>query len=163
MKPLLPSLLFVCVASLGCASMQRQSLDETATLFHDDLRWGRLPTAEGTVDGAIRQAFTDHHRTWGSLVQVMDLEVESMRTSSLRGSVRLRVVWTRGDASTDLRESLVEEAWEVVDGSWKLRNEAVIAGDPGLFGTPTASRPMAAQTPRVSRTESASDEPLGTR
>ena len=130
------------VAAAACSSSTRQSFDETAALFHDDLRWGRLPTAEGAVDPAIRTAFTQRHRPWGVTVHIMDVEVESMRANSDRGTVRLRVMWTRGTDSTDVRESLVEEAWESTDGAWRLRNEAVIAGDAGLFGTPSASAPQ---------------------
>lgn len=137
-------LLSLALAAASCGGTLRQSFDETAALFHDDLRWGRLPTAEGAVDPAIRTAFTQRHRPWGVTVHIMDVEVESMRANRDRGTVRLRVMWTRGTDSTEIRESVVEEAWETAGASWRLRNEAIIAGDPGLFGTPTAT---AAETP----------------
>lgn len=127
------------VAAAACSSSTRQSFDETAALFHDDLRWGRLPTAEGAVDPAIRTAFTQRHRPWGVTVHIMDVEVESMRANSDRGTVRLRVMWTRGTDSTVICESVVEESWEAAGSGWRLRNEAIIAGDAGLFGTPTAA------------------------
>ncbi len=141
MKPL--RVFALCLATLAaCNATNRQTFDETAAIFHDDLRWGRITPAEGIVAPSMRAAFNQHHQTWGVVVHVMDIEVESMRTSSSASSARLRVVWTRGTDSTDVRESLVEEAWESTDGAWKLRNEAVIAGDPGLFGTPTANAPQ---------------------
>lgn len=134
--PLLPLAL---VALAACSTTMRQSFDETAALFHDDLRWGRLPTAEGAVDPAIRAAFTQRHRPWGVTVHIMDVEVESMRANAAHGTIRLRVMWTRGTDSTEIRESVIEEAWETGGSGWRLRNEAIIAGDAGLFGTPTAA------------------------
>jgi hypothetical protein len=139
------------VTLAACGATTRQSFDETAALFHDDLRWGRVPVAEAAVLPSIREAFVQHHRGWGVVVHVMDIEVESLRTASERSTARLRVVWTRGTDSTDVRESLVEEAWEASGGAWRLRNESVIAGDAGLFGTPTA-----ANTPMAPRNESVS-------
>ncbi|MDB4928101.1 MAG: hypothetical protein JWM10_585 [Myxococcaceae bacterium] len=120
----------------GCATSMRQTLDETAAVFHDDLRWGRLPAAETAVDTEMRAAFQAHHRGWGESVQVIDVEVESLRSTNDRGSARLRVAWVHAGDSTDVKQSLVEEQWESRAGSWRLRGETVIAGDPGLFGTP---------------------------
>lgn len=121
----------------GCSTSMRQTLDETAALFHDDLRWGRIPAAETAVDGEMRAAFQAHHRGWGETVQVIDVEVESLRSGADRGSARLRVAWVHVSDSTDVKQSLVEEQWESRGGAWRLRGETVIAGDPGLFGTPT--------------------------
>jgi hypothetical protein len=129
----------VVLLAAGCNTTNRQTFDETAALFHDDLRWGRIPVAEAQVDPSIREAFVQHHRTWGAVVHVMDIEVEALRASSTRSTARLRVVWTRGTDSTDVRESVVEETWENTAGRWRLHNEAVIAGDAGLFGTPSTA------------------------
>jgi hypothetical protein len=127
-------------AAGGCATSMRQTLDETAAVFHDDLRWGRLPAAETAVDTEMRAAFQAHHRGWGESVQVIDVEVESLRATSDRGSARLRVSWVHANDSTDVKQSLVEEQWESRAGAWRLRGETVIAGDPGLFGTPAPER-----------------------
>lgn len=142
MKPL-RTLGLALLTLAACNATNRQTFDETAALFHDDLRWGRLAASEGSVAAGMRTAFNQHHQSWGVVVHVMDIEVESMRTSSSASSARLRVVWTRGTDSTDVRESVVEEAWESTDGAWRLRNEAVIAGDASLFGTPSANAPPA--------------------
>lgn len=131
---------------LGCISTNRATLDETAALFHDDLRWGRLPAAETAVDARARAAFQQHRRAWGSHVRVVDLDVDAVRAGRTTGALRIRVTWTPGGDSTDVRESLVEEAWESTDGNWRLRGEAVIAGDPGLFTAPPATQAPAAPT-----------------
>lgn len=123
----------------ACSATTRQSFDEVATLFHDDLRWGRLPTAEGMVLPSIRRDFVQRHRAWGVTVHVMDVELESMRANTTQGTLRLRVSWTHGTDSTDIRESIVEEAWEVSGTDWRMRAESVISGDPGLFGTPATA------------------------
>ena len=136
---------WLSAAPLGCATSMRQTLDETAAVFHDDLRWGRLPAAETAVDTDMRAAFQAHHRGWGVSVQVIDVEVESLRSSSERGTARLRVAWVHAGDSTDVKQSLVEEQWESRAGSWRLRGETVIAGDPGLFGTPAPERRTASR------------------
>lgn len=138
--------LCLATALAACSATTRQPFDEVAALFHDDLRWGRLPTAEGVVLPSIRHDFVQRHRAWGVTVHVMDVEVENMRANATQGTLRLRVSWTQGTDSTDIRESIVEEAWEVSGTDWRLRNEAVISGDPGLFGTPAT----AASTPPAS-------------
>jgi len=117
----------------ACASGTRVGLDETAALFHDDLRWGRLPAAEASVGGPLRAAFHARRRGWGSEVTVVDLEVVHLRQNSGRGTARVRVAWTRGNDSIDIRESVVEEVWEARLGVWQMSAEAVIAGDPGVF------------------------------
>ncbi len=93
----------------------------------------------------MRAAFQAHHRGWGVSVQVIDVEVESLRSSSERGTARLRVAWVHAGDSTDVKQSLVEEQWESRAGSWRLRGETVIAGDPGLFGTPAPERRTASR------------------
>ncbi len=122
--------LILCAA---CSTGTRVGLDETAALYHDDLRWGRLPAAEGSVGGALRAAFHARRRGWGTEVTVVDLEIVHLRQNSGRGTARVRVAWTRGNDSTDIRESVVEELWEARLGVWQLSAEAVIAGDPGVF------------------------------
>lgn len=126
-------LLVLCV--LGCAGASRMTLDDVAALFHDDVRWGRFPAAQGAVSPAMQAEFTRHHRAWGTLVHIMDLEVDQMRTTGSEGIVRMRVVWTRGHDSTDVRESLVEERWSR-SGTWHIDSESVIAGDEALFVSP---------------------------
>jgi hypothetical protein len=121
---------------LGCAS-QRQALDEVALFFHDDLRWGRLPTAEGAVASDFREVFNQHHRGWGHGIQIQDMEVEQARGGLTEGVLRMRIHWLRGNDSTDLRETVVEEHWVASGTAWRLRAEAIIDGDPGLFVAPT--------------------------
>ena len=127
-------------AVAGCNATTRQSFDETAALFHDDLRWGRMPAAELAVDAEMRAAFQAHHRTWGESVQVIDVEVDSVRSTTDHGSVRLRVSWVHAGDSTDVRQTVVEETWESRLGAWKLRGERVVGGDPGVFGAAPTDR-----------------------
>lgn len=128
----------------GCIATNRATLDETAALFHDDLRWGRIPAAEGSVDARAREAFQQHHRGWGRQVRVVDLDVDAVRMASSTGSLRVRVTWVSGTDSTDVRESLVEEHWASTDGNWRLTREAVIAGDESLFPAPEPAPPTPA-------------------
>ena len=152
-------LLVAAVLCFGCIATNRVTLDETAALFHDDLRWGRIPAAETSVAARAREAFQQHHRGWGTHVRVVDLDVDSVRTASSTGMLRVRVTWVGGNDSTDVRESLVEEHWASTEGNWRLVREAVIAGDATLFpeapaaapgttpGAPPPATPMPPQAP----------------
>ncbi|MEZ4392435.1 MAG: hypothetical protein R3A48_15210 [Polyangiales bacterium] len=143
--------LLAALLCLGCISTNRATLDETAALFHDDLRWGRIPVAEGAVEARAREAFQQHHRGWGREVRVVDLDVDSVRLASTTGSLRVRVTWVGGTNSTDVRESVVEERWVSTDGNWRLAHEAIIAGDETLF---PAAAPAATPTETPSATPS---------
>lgn len=132
---------------LGCISTNRATLDETAALFHDDLRWGRIPAAEGAVDARARAAFQQRHRGWGAAVRIMDMDLEGVRIGENQGVVRLRLTWTVADG-TDVRESVIEENWESVGGNWRLREERVIGGDPAIFGAPPGPAPPEGPTAR---------------
>jgi hypothetical protein len=134
-------LLVAAVLCFGCIATNRVTLDETAALFHDDLRWGRIPAAETSVDARAREAFQQHHRGWGAQVRVVDLDVDAVRTASSTGMLRVRVTWVGGNDSTDVRESLVEEHWASTDGNWRLVRESVIAGDATLFPEAPAATP----------------------
>ena len=96
--------LVAAVLCFGCIATNRVTLDETAALFHDDLRWGRIPAAETSVDARAREAFQQHHRGWGTQVRVVDLDVDAVRTASSTGMLRVRVTWVGGNDSTDVRE-----------------------------------------------------------
>jgi hypothetical protein len=74
-------LLVAAVLCFGCIATNRVTLDETAALFHDDLRWGRIPAAETSVDARAREAFQQHHRGWGAQVRVVDLDVATPGTT----------------------------------------------------------------------------------
>ncbi|MBL8603650.1 MAG: hypothetical protein JNK72_17120 [Myxococcales bacterium] len=138
----LPSRLALALTlTLGCVSPTRPSFDETAALFHDDLRWGRLPAAEGSVDSSLREAFTQHHRNWGRRVNIVDLELDGARVNGTRGSARLQVSWVRGNDSTMIRETIVEEHWELRAAGWRLTDEAIVSGDTELFAALEANAP----------------------
>lgn len=139
MRALSLSLTLGLLAAAGGCATQRQALDEAATFFHDDLRWGRLTVAETSVNAALRESFRAHHNHWGTAVRLMDMEIEGARSNGREGTLRVRVQWLRGSDSTDVRESVVEERWEGFGSTWRLMTETIIDGDPGLFVAPAAA------------------------
>ncbi len=126
----------VALVAIGCSSASQQTLDDVASLFHDDVRWGRLPAAETVVTASLRTAFDHHHEGWGTRVRIMDMEVEGIRTALGTGTIRVQVQWTLGEDSTDLRQSLIEEDWVNQGGAWQLHGESVVVGDADIFTQP---------------------------
>lgn len=129
----------------GCIHTERRRLDEVVAFFHDDLRWNRMPAAEGAVDPRARAAFQRHHAGWGRAVTIMDMEMAHMQLRDGVGTVVTRISWTRGEDSTIVRDSVVEERWEHFEGDWHLRAERVISGDTGLFPPDPPARPRTAR------------------
>lgn len=132
----------ILFALSGC-TMTRQTLDQTVHLFHDDLRWDRMPMAETVVAPEARPGFQQRHRTWGSQIRIVDIEPVQVGTGGVRGVARVHVQWIGGEDSTEVRDSVVEERWDATYGRWMLRSERVVAGDPGLLATAAPSRPVA--------------------
>jgi hypothetical protein len=128
---------WACAAALalllGCASVNLARLDDTVTLFHDDLRWGRLPAAELSVADELRARFVRGHAVWGSSIRIVDLEVEGARIRGSSGIVRAHYLWTRG-TEVDTRETVVETHWRGrFDGTWVCDGERIVEGDSSLL------------------------------
>lgn len=128
---------FLALFSLlaACAAVNPFRLEDQVALFHDDLRWGRMPAAEQSVAASARALFARHHARWGREVQIVDLEVESSRIAGTTGTVRARFVWTRPDEA-EVRETVVETRWRAgMNGSWSMDDEQIVGGDPALFAS----------------------------
>jgi hypothetical protein len=130
----------------GCSAINPFRLEDQVALFHDDLRWARIPAAESAVAAEGRAQFVRRHARWGREVQIMDLEPEPTRMTGLVGLARARVTWTR-TAETDVRETVIETRWRAGGGTnWYIDDERIVGGDPTLLVSP-ARRPTASATP----------------
>ncbi len=122
----------LALVATACAATASR-LDEQIAFFHDDLRWGRMPSAEEQVVPRARVAFIQHHAGWGTAVQIVDMENEGTRVQGLTGIVRTRYSWTRG-ADPDMRQTVIQSRWRgVPGGTWLMEEERVVAGDPALL------------------------------
>ena len=119
----------LAAAVTSCAAANPFRLEDQIAVFHDDLRWGRLPAAEQQVAPAARPNFARRHAQWGRAVRIVDVEMEGTRVSGLIGVARAHYTWTRAqDVST--RETVIETRWHAgMDGNWIIEDERVISGD----------------------------------
>ena len=119
----------------ACAALNPFRLDDQVALFHDDLRWGRMPAAESAVDSSIKERFTRMHAAWGRSVHIIDVDLEGTRVSGINGTVRAHYIWTR-DSDVAIRETVVETSWRAgMMGSWKCEDEHVVSGDATLINS----------------------------
>jgi hypothetical protein len=131
----LPFALLPLLALTACAAANPMRFDDQVAVFHDDLRWGRLPAAETSVDPRMREQFQRRHAAWGRTVQIVDLEIEGTRMQGLVATVRARFLWLRGQ-DVETRETIVETRWRAGMGrDWILDDEQVVGGDPSLLAT----------------------------
>jgi hypothetical protein len=98
-----------------------------------DARFGRTEIAMDHVAPPARDAFTAHHRGWGTSVRVADVELAGMRAHSEHDvEILVRVAWYRPEEQ-ELHMTTVKQGWNDKNG-WQLVTEARIEGDVGLLG-----------------------------
>ncbi len=109
------------------------SAQEAAQELNLDARFGRTEIAMDHVAPPARDAFTAHHRGWGTSVRVADVELAGMRAHSEHDvEILVRVAWYRPEEQ-ELHMTTVKQGWNDKNG-WQLVTEARIEGDVGLLG-----------------------------
>ena len=132
------SVALTTVAS-ACAALHPFRLDDQVALFHDDMRWGRMPAAIAQIVPSQRRDFERRHASWGRDVRIIDIELEAPRSDGLTGTARARYVWL-GPAEVATRETVVETRWRAgAGGSWICDDEQVVSGDPTLLRLPSVA------------------------
>ena len=128
----------LCVVLLigGCLDnvSPAKQLNDAVLEMNKATRWGQIATASQMVEPSYREQFNDHHRHWGSQVQVADAEVMHVELQA-GDEVALAVIayqWYDVRAMT-LNESVVRQRWSRVTGGYTLISESVIQGDERIF------------------------------
>ena len=129
--------LAVAVGISGCMLQNLTPTERFSTSSHelnDASRWGRVDIAVAHVSPKYREEFVKTRRNWGSVLQIADHDIVRMQLAEDGTSAqsRVRVSWYRMD-TLSLKESYVEQRWERERGNFYLVEEAIAAGDEGLF------------------------------
>jgi hypothetical protein len=109
--------------------------------LNDHARWARINEAASLVDPEYREVFLDHHRLWGSDIQLGDTEVltVTLATNEEQASAYVTYSWY-AMADMTLHETTLRQQWTAHDGNFLLSAEAVVRGDPGLLSQPDPNR-----------------------
>jgi hypothetical protein len=109
------------------------SAQEAAQELNLDARFGRTEVTMDHVAPTARDAFTAHHRAWGTSVRVADVELAGARAHSEHDvEILVHVAWYRPDEQ-ELHQTTLKQAWNDKNG-WQLTSESRIDGDVGLIG-----------------------------
>jgi|HubBroStandDraft_5_1064220.scaffolds.fasta_scaffold349257_1 hypothetical protein len=109
------------------------SAQEAAQELNLDARFGRSEIAMDHVAPRARDAFSAHHRGWGTTVRIADLDLAGARAHGDHDvDILVRVAWYRLEEQ-DLHTTTVKQGWNDKNG-WQLVDETRIDGDVGLLG-----------------------------
>jgi hypothetical protein len=113
-------------------------ISDAVANLNDHARWGRISEASSLVDPDYREVFLDHHRLWGSDIQLADTEVQNIQlaSDSEHASAYVTYSWY-AMADMTLHETTLRQVWNARNHSFALASEAVVRGDPSLLSPPS--------------------------
>ena len=129
------TVLAIAFAGTACAMPPGPlaSAQEAAQELNLDARFGRTEIAMDHVAPSARDAFTAHHRAWGTGVRVADVELAGMRAHGDHDvEILVHVAWYRPEEQ-ELHSTTLKQGWNDKNG-WQLTTESRIDGDVGLIG-----------------------------
>jgi hypothetical protein len=111
-----------------------QKVGDAVQSLNDHARWGRISEAASLVEADYREVFLDHHRLWGSDIQLADTEVlnVTLASDSEKASAYVTFSWY-AMADMTLHETTLRQQWNARGHSFALSSEAVVRGDPALL------------------------------
>ncbi len=154
---LVPAMLGLCAcAALPQGPMER--LNGAASDLNVATRFGRMDIAAGNVAAEARADFGRRHRAWGKDVRVLDVELDGVQILPEGGAeVDVTVSWHRLD-ETVIRTTAIAQRWIQDTNDWKLVDETVAGGAPGLF-PPKAKKKLDKPAPEKEALRGAVDVP----
>jgi hypothetical protein len=136
----------LCACFLANSSTTKKIGDAVNNL-NNQARWGRINDAALLVEASYRDTFLDHHRLWGSEIQLADTEVVNIQIAddSKHASAFVTYSWY-AMADMTLHETTLRQQWSAVRSTFALSSEAVVGGDPRLLTPAGSNKPAAALT-----------------
>jgi len=131
----LAGLVAACASPMSPGAKLNDAVQETNMA----MRMGRNDIALEHVAAAARLEFMAHHKTWGGMVSIVDVEFGGVEKMTEKEAVVLvGFQWFR-PSEGQLRTTVVRQTWKNDDGSgpWWLAAEERASGDVGLFGDKT--------------------------
>lgn len=116
---------------------------ESVYTLNDAARWGQVDLAARSVSPKYKPRFEARRVAWGEGVSVAEVELlyQALAEDKESAVSEVSISWT--DASgVNLHKSVLTQTWANEHGNFRLVDEKLKKGDPGLFAadstTPTA-------------------------
>jgi hypothetical protein len=123
-------------ASCTLSNLSPQSrFSDSVYVLNDSARWGQVDLAAEHVADSYKDRFRARRDSWGESVQIAEVELLHMQLDSdkERALSQVSLSWTDA-AGVSLRKSLVTQRWQSERGHYRLVEETISKGDPGVFG-----------------------------
>jgi hypothetical protein len=135
--------LFVVVLVAGCSlsSLSPQArFSDSAFRLNDATRWGEVDRATPHVSARYRKQFLARHSTWGDRISIAEVEMAQLSLEEDKEHAVSEVVLSWYDASgvTIFKSSIIQR-WEREHGTYRLVDERVKSGHPGVFADASKS------------------------
>jgi len=134
MATLLALLSALALASCTLSNLTPQSrFSDAAYRVNDTARWGQLDLASEYVDASYKSRFLSRRREWGERISVAEVDVVFMNIDREhdRATSEVNLSWLVDGIS--LYKSVITQTWKSERGQFRLLDEKLKKGDPGLF------------------------------
>lgn len=115
---------------------------DSAHRLNDAVRWGMVDAAAPHVSPRYRTQFLARHSGWGERINIAEIELAalSLEDDKDRGVSEVILSWTDATGVT-IRRSSITQRWENERGTYRLVEERLKSGDPGVFADASGAQP----------------------
>lgn len=140
-KTALLSLLLSAGCTLSNLTPQARFQESVYTL-NDAARWGQVDLAAHNVSPKYKPKFEERRKDWGESINIAEVELlyQALAEDKESAVSEISLSWT--DASgVMLHKSFLTQTWANEHGSFKLVDERIKKGDPGVFYVEAPAQP----------------------
>jgi hypothetical protein len=139
------ALALVGAASAGCtlSNLTPQArFSESVYTLNDAARWGQVDIAARNVSPTYKPRFAARRQNWGEGISIAEVELlyQALAPDKESATSEVSVSWTNG-AGVVLRKSYLTQTWANERGNFRLVDERIKKGDPGLFASEDSGGP----------------------
>jgi hypothetical protein len=112
---------------------------ESVYTLNDAARWGQVDIAARNVSPKYKSLFEERRQNWGESISIAEVELlyQALAADKESAVSEISVSWT--DASgVMLHKSFLTQTWANEHGNFKLVDERIKKGDPGVFYAATS-------------------------
>jgi hypothetical protein len=136
-KTLAPTLCLALLLSASCtlSNLTPQArFQESVYTLNDAARWGQVDIAARSVSLKYKPKFEERRQNWGETVSIAEVELlyQALAEDKESAVSEISLSWT--DASgVNLHKSFLTQTWANEHGNFRLVDERIKKGDPGVF------------------------------
>src|SRR3954471_14457617 len=134
-------LLALAVTSFGGCILAnltpKERFNEAAYTLNDAARWSHVDRAMQHVSPKYMSRFVERHRMWGETISIADIDLVRLQVAGDKKSAvsEVNLNWYN-DGGVMVHSSSITQRWKSDGGKFKLVDEAIRRGDPGVFAEP---------------------------